>query len=261
MNDCVQCPYHGFLYDGNGIAVLIPSLGKSAKINPNYMVRSFKVKEFMNFIFMWYGDKNPEEDIRWLEGIDESYSFSTIKETWEVNYTRAIENQLDVSHLPFVHRTTIGRGNRTLVNGPIVELEGDVLNVWVCNEVDMGQIPKKQNEIEKDQCTGRLQLILPNYWQNVISDKLRVMAAFVPEDENRTILYVRIYQKFINIPLISSLINYIFMKFNKMILKQDRSVVTSQIPKYSNISNKEFLVPADAPILLYRKYLHENSKD
>lgn len=261
VNDCVQCPYHGFLYDGNGIAVLIPSLGKSAKINPNYMVRSFKVKEFMNFIFMWYGDKNPEEDIKWLYGIDESYSFSTIKETWEVNYTRAIENQLDVSHLPFVHRTTIGRGNRTLVNGPIVELEGDVLNVWVCNEVDMGQIPKKQNEIEKDQCTGRLQLILPNYWQNVISDKLRVMAAFVPEDENRTILYVRIYQKFINIPLISSLINYIFMKFNKMILKQDRSVVTSQIPKYSNISNKEFLVPADAPILLYRKYLHENSKD
>ena len=49
-------------------------------------------------------------------------------------------------------------------------------------------------------------MILPNYWQNVISDKLRVMAAFVPEDENRTILYVRIYQKFINIPLISSLI-------------------------------------------------------
>jgi len=151
---------------------LIPSLGKSAKINPNYMVRSFKVKEFMNFIFMWYGDKNPEEDIRWLEGIDESYSFPTIKETWEVNYTRPIRNQLDVSHLPFVHRTTIGRGNRTLFNGPIVELEGDVLNVWVCNKVDMGQIPKKQNEIEKDQCTGRLQLILPNYWQNVISDKI-----------------------------------------------------------------------------------------
>ena len=120
---------------------------------------------------------------------------------------------------------------------------------------------KKQNEIEKDQCTGRLQLILPNYWQNVISDKLRVMAALVPEDENRKISYVSIYQKFINIPLISSLINCIFMRFNKMILKQDRSVVTSQIPKYSDIYNKEFLVPADAPILLYRKYSHENSQD
>jgi phenylpropionate dioxygenase-like ring-hydroxylating dioxygenase large terminal subunit len=261
VNDCVQCPYHGFLYDGNGIAVLIPSLGKSAKINPNYRVRSFKVKEFMNFIFMWYGDKEPEEEIKWLEGIDNSYSFSTIKETWEVNYTRAIENQLDVSHLPFVHRTTIGRGNRTLVNGPIVELEGDVLNVWVFNEVDRGQLPKKQNEIKKDECTGRLQLILPNYWQNIISDKLRVMAAFVPEDENRTILYVRLYQKFIKIPLISSLINYIFMRFNRVVLKQDRGVVTSQIPKYSDISNKELLVQADAPILLYRKYLHENSKE
>ncbi|MDG7036476.1 MAG: aromatic ring-hydroxylating dioxygenase subunit alpha [Nitrososphaerota archaeon] len=165
INDCIQCPYHGFLFNGDGDAVLIPSFGKSATINPNYKVKSYKVKEYKNFIFLWYGDDNATDEISWLEGIDDLFSFSTMKAVWDVNYTRAIENQLDVSHLPFVHRTTIGRGKKTIVNGPIVELNGNILNVWVCNEIDKGQKPKKSNEIKKEECIGRLQFIFPNYWQ------------------------------------------------------------------------------------------------
>ncbi len=261
VNDCIQCPYHGFLFNGEGQAVLIPSLGKSTKLNPNYRVKSYTVKEYMNFIFLWYGDENPTEEIKWLEGIDNSFSFSTMKAEWNVNYTRAIENQLDVSHLPFVHKTTIGRGNRTLVNGPIAELDEDVLNVWVCNEIDNGQLPKKSNEIKKEQCIGRLQLIFPNYWQNIISDKMRVMAAFVPQDDETTILYIRLYQKLFKIPVLRELINLIIMRFNKIVLNQDKGVVTSQIPKFSDISNKELLVQADLPILLFRKYLHEKMNE
>ncbi len=115
-----------FLFNGDGDAVLIPSFGKSATINPNYKVKSYKVKEYKNFIFLWYGDDNATDEISWLEGIDDLFSFSTMKAVWNVNYTRAIENQLDVSHLPFVHRTTIGRGKKTIVNGPIVAANGKV---------------------------------------------------------------------------------------------------------------------------------------
>ena len=260
INDCIQCPYHGFLFNGDGDAVLIPSFGKSATINPNYKVKSYKVKEYKNFIFLWYGDDNATDEISWLEGIDDLFSFSTMKAVWNVNYTRAIENQLDVSHLPFVHRTTIGRGKKTIVNGPIVELNGNILNVWVCNEIDKGQKPKKSNEIKKEECTGRLQFIFPNYWQNIISNKLRVMAAFVPENDETTIIYIRVYQKFVRFPIISTLINSIIMRFNKFVLNQDKNVVTSQIPKVSDIYNRELLVQSDAPIILFRKYLHENAK-
>ncbi len=44
-----------------------------------------------------------------------------MRELWHVPFLRAVENQLDVMHLPFVHKTTIGRGNRTLVNGSVVK--------------------------------------------------------------------------------------------------------------------------------------------
>ena len=51
---------------------------------------------------------------------DPEFSYDHMYDEWSVQYSRVIENQLDVSHLAFVHYNTIGRGNRTLVNGPKV---------------------------------------------------------------------------------------------------------------------------------------------
>ena len=50
---------------------------------------------------------------------------------------RCIENQLDVVHLPFVHHNTIGKGNKTLVNGWVI-WENNILTTSA-NEVDEGR--------------------------------------------------------------------------------------------------------------------------
>jgi phenylpropionate dioxygenase-like ring-hydroxylating dioxygenase large terminal subunit len=39
-----------------------------------------------------------------------------MKDNRDTHYSRAIENQLDCAHIPFIHKNTIGRGNKTLVN-------------------------------------------------------------------------------------------------------------------------------------------------
>ncbi len=255
VDDCVQCPYHGFLFDGKGNAKLIPSMGKSSKISDKYKAKNFIVRDFKGFVFMWHGEYYNNEEIKWFEDLDDSYYFSTFISQWKVNYTRAIENQLDVSHLPFVHRTTIGRSGKTLVNGPLVKFENDIMKVYTCNSVDKGQKPLSQKDLKVDDCPNRLELIIPNYWENSISDKLKVVAVFVPVDDDETLIYVRQYQKIIRTPLIRNLFNYITLKFNKLVLNQDKKIVESQIPKESKLSSKEFLVPADYPILLYRQYL------
>lgn len=87
------------------------------------------------------------------------------------------------------------------------------------------------------------------------------MAAFVPEDKETTMLYVRLYQKFLIFPVLKDLVNCIMMQFNRFVLNQDRSVVTSQEPKYSYVYNIEMLVSADSPIMLFRKYLHDKMKE
>ncbi len=58
---------------------------------------------------------------RFFDDIDDSFSYGSIRDPWRTHYSRVIENQLDVPHVPFVHHTTIGRGVGKVMDGPWVE--------------------------------------------------------------------------------------------------------------------------------------------
>ncbi len=100
-------------------------------------------------IFIFWGDKDKVvDDLPEFDDLN-VYQFSSItfKDVWPVHYSRAIENQLDLVHVPFVHYNTIGRGNRTLVNGPVQVIDKNKISYWVYNEKDVGQIPKKAGDL------------------------------------------------------------------------------------------------------------------
>lgn len=252
--DHIQCPFHGFLYDGSGKVTRIPANGKSAKVAENYRVNAYQARDAYGLIWVWYGDYNADlPEIPFFGELAQGFTYGEISETWSVHYTRAVENQLDVVHLPFVHKTTIGRGNRTLVNGPVVKWNENCMTFYVKNEPDQGQRPEKPNEIENYEKLFHLQMQLPNIWQNIISDQLRIFAAFAPVDEENTHIYLRFYQSFVRVPLLSQLICALGAAMNRVILHQDRRVVLTQLPKKSEFKMKENLVQGDLPILEFRK--------
>jgi phenylpropionate dioxygenase-like ring-hydroxylating dioxygenase large terminal subunit len=166
-----------------------------------------------------------------------------------------IENQLDVMHLPFVHYNTIGRGGRTLVDGPVVQwVADDMFYFYVYNRVDDGTPPRGPEEITPDpERDFRLAFIFPNLWQNYISDSVRVLAAFVPVDDAHTVLYLRFYQGFLQLPLLRDVFNRLAMPFNWMVAHQDRRVVVTQRPGPSGLRIGEQLVQGDRPIVEYRR--------
>ena len=153
IGDCVECPFHGFQYDTSGRCTLIPANGKNATPPKAFQVnRVYPTREAYGFIYIWWGE--PKDDLPplpWFDSIDDSFSYSTLRDPWATHYSRAIENQLDVVHLPFVHHNTIGRGNRTLVNGPLSRLQGDLLELWVYNVLDKGQTPLRASELPEPQ--------------------------------------------------------------------------------------------------------------
>ena len=201
VDNHVECPFHGFQYDSSGKVQYIPANGKNAKVPDRYIVNAYLVKEAYGFIWLWYSDQRTNvPEIPFFEELREGFSYGGFSETWKVHYTRAIENQLDVVHLPFVHATTIGKGNSRLVNGPVVTWNDNRMTFYVKNEKDQGQIPKKPNEIENYEELFHLQFQMPNTWQNIISDQVRIVAVFVPIDEENTHIYLRFYQKFIRTP-------------------------------------------------------------
>ena len=261
--DNIICPFHGFEYDKTGKVVIIPANGRKTEVAKHYYVESYIVKELHDFIWFWYGDKDKvNENIAFPENLkDKKFSYTTIRDEWNINYTRCIENQLDVVHVPFVHYNTIGRGNKTVVNGPIVELENDTMKFYINNVLDKGQKFLSASELKKEDLKYFLYFYFPNTWQNYIFEKMRVFGVFAPVDDKNTIIYMRFYQKIVNIPVLRFLINLIGKKYSDIILKQDKNVVKTQPNESTYIGMpEEKLIQGDMPIIAYRRHREELKK-
>lgn len=250
----VECPFHGFRYDSTGAVTTIPANGRASKVPEHFRVNSFIVKEEYGLIWLWYSDsKDCTVEIPFFDELKEGYVYGGFSETWPVHYSRAIENQLDVVHLPFVHKSTIGRGEKTLVNRPVVKWKGDLMTFYVKNSKDKGQMPQKPEEVEDYERLFSLQLQMPNLWQNRISESVRIVAVFAPIDEENTRIYIRQYRSFGKAPVLRHIVDLFSNISNKVILHQDRRVVVTQLPKKSELSMDEKLLQGDIPIIEYRK--------
>lgn len=254
----MECPFHGFLYDNNGKVITIPANGKNSTVPDSMKVKHYKTHEESGLIWLWYGDQTKITSSPFFFTELKDFSYSGFKDHWGVHYSRAIENQLDVVHLPFVHATTIGKGGKTLVNGPVVERDGELITFYVDNIKDDGKsIPLKPEEIKNYKDLFYLKFHYPNIWQNFISDKVRAFAAFVPVDDENSIIYLRFYSRITNIPILKHIINYFGKVFSIVILRQDKRIVITQLPKKSALKMDEKLIMGDKPIIEYRKHRDE----
>jgi phenylpropionate dioxygenase-like ring-hydroxylating dioxygenase large terminal subunit len=255
LNDHIQCPFHGFEYDPSGQCVLIPARGENAPLPKNYTVQSYPIQEAHDFIWLWWGEPRQKyPQIPWFEDLDAHWSYGRDFDLWPVHYSRAIENQLDVFHLPFVHHNTIGRGERFVSDGPITQLEGDTLKVWVRNRHDKGEQARMASALPQPSDPAMLHFKFPHLWMNRISADFRIVIAFVPVDEGNTRFYLRYYQRMINLPILRGLVNLMAAIGSRAIVKQDRSVVINQQPIKSTYRMDERLIHADRPIIQYRQH-------
>ncbi len=260
--DHIACPFHGFRYDSSGKVVIIPANGMTSPVPPNFKVDSYETREKFGFIWVWYGDRQESyPELPFFEDIGNNFPYTTLIDHWPVHYTRAIENQLDVVHLPFVHHNTIGRGMGTIIDGPLMKFSviNSSLEEYFCSfyRKEDGSHSKKPEELEFDEKNVYIHFRFPNLWQNRILERMRVFIAFVPIDEENCVLYMRYYQKFVKIPLFKQFINWIGLKFSKKVLYQDKRVVVTQVPKKTDYKMKENLISGDLPIIYFRKIRSE----
>ena len=251
--DTLRCPFHGLTYSTEGECRQVPALGKATKQDiSRFNVKFPTVREIYGIIYLWYGEGEPSEPLPFFTNeLSEDSVYSEFGDKWNAFYSRCIENQLDVLHLPFVHHNTIGRGNKTLVNGPKVLFENHILVTSAENEVDTGQQPKPP-----EACTIRdtyLSFIFPNLWMNHISDKMRIVVYFAPVDQANTILYLRFYANVSSNRYLNNAAAFFGQFGNFIIERQDRRVVVTQRPKMSAYHSKENLLQGDGPVITYRR--------
>jgi phenylpropionate dioxygenase-like ring-hydroxylating dioxygenase large terminal subunit len=259
MGDCIQCPFHGFEFDSTGRCTLIPANGRAAGVPKIFMVRTYPVREMHRLVYLWWGEPREEypplPDFDYMR--DPNLVYSTATDVWNTHYSRVIENQLDVVHVPFVHKSTIGRGNKTVVQGPLTRVEaspegGALINIWTNNELDQEQIPLKPDSMPLSERHPQLQFRFPNIWHNWISDTFHLFLGFAPIDDEHTKLYLRTYHS-VKTPVLRQVMNFFGNQSNIYIERQDRRVVVTQRPFRSDLRIGEKLIPGDAPVIEYRR--------
>jgi len=108
VGDFLQCAYHGLCFDGSGNCVRVPSQNL---IPPNARVRHYPATERHGLIFIWMGlteepDTEPLYEFPWDE--EDDWHETHIHLHTRFSYLLLIDNLLDLSHLAYLHRSTIG---------------------------------------------------------------------------------------------------------------------------------------------------------
>lgn len=238
----LECPFHGFRFDGAGRCVEAPCEGAVA---PRHLdARGHVVREAHGFVWLWWGEPRDEYPaLPWFPELDGRYVHAgLVVSEWPVNWMRSVENQLDWPHLPFVHRTTIGIGSAKAmeVGSTLVD---DRLDTWLRSR----ERPDGTPEL-------KISFIFPNIWINPFGGEWQIgMLAFVPIDEQRTRMYLRTYQRRLPIPGLAQLLSRLTNVLNRVILNQDARVVISQPQASTTEARDERLVQADLPIAQFRK--------
>lgn len=106
----IQCPFHGWQFDGSGTCRLIPF--NDVKKLKTEGIRAGYLPCYEGSEFLWLYTAVTNEDIGAPDipaSIRESgwYGDIVIRE-WNAHWSRAIQTMLDVAHIPFVHEKTIG---------------------------------------------------------------------------------------------------------------------------------------------------------
>lgn len=116
---CLVCPYHGWKFDAEGACVEIPSAEPDLPIPSRARIATGHASERYGLVWVCIG--TPRASIPDLiEAEAPGYTLiHEMMETWTASAPRIVDNALDVSHVAWVHRNSVGSSAH-----PRLEVEG-----------------------------------------------------------------------------------------------------------------------------------------
>jgi vanillate O-demethylase monooxygenase subunit len=102
--DDIRCGYHGSKINSNGEIIEVPC----QDVCPRIKIHKYPAREIGPLVWVWMGDPgSPDETTLPELPFDvENWEVSTGKFQVESNYLIMMENLMDLTHIPFLHRDT-----------------------------------------------------------------------------------------------------------------------------------------------------------
>lgn len=248
VDDTMQCPYHGWQYDGEGKCVHIPTLAADGRIPARARVDAYPVEERYGVVFAFLGDA-PAAERPPLLGIEEwdqpGWSVTNIVYQWAANVERAIENGLDATHTEFVHPSAGLQGSFNpdeLENSELVSTEWGNEFLMTMPQVDIAHGHSGPNQ----------QWTFLGFNMGEMKGHFKFYSFVRPIDENSVMRYLFHARNF----QLGDEMDKTMAKTTLGFEMEDRPVIESmQPPESPLVSGGELLLPEDEIMLAYRRHL------
>lgn len=241
---CLTCPFHGWRFNGSGECVEVPWHPTTKR--DRLEAQPLPTRELGGFIWIYTAvGVTPREEPRVpAELLGPKVQLYGHEVEWGAHWTRAIENMVDDTHLPFVHPRTIGRGlNPTAESVLTLDVED---HPWGCSwrVVIDGRPADWSAELRFPNVT-LLRIPVPGR-------QLGICFAAVPVDDLRVRVLQLGYRDFLRWRAFDP----IFAAINRRVLGEDRRVVEASPPGVVPPAQAEVSVATDAVGLRFRKRLY-----
>jgi phenylpropionate dioxygenase-like ring-hydroxylating dioxygenase large terminal subunit len=241
---CLVCPFHGWQFDGSGACTRVP-WSPDAK-RELLSATSVAARELGGLVWIFTApDTSPvTEPSVPTELLSDEVTLFGDTFHWKAHWTRAVENMVDDSHLPFVHPRTIGRGMRKTVDSRL--------------EIDVDENPFGFSwtlVIDGVRAGWSSELHFPNVSLLRIpgppGKRLGICFTAVPAEEGTVRILQLGYRDFLTWRVFDPLFRWI----NRRVLLEDQQVVESSPPGQVPDPSAEVSVATDIIGLRFRRRL------
>jgi phenylpropionate dioxygenase-like ring-hydroxylating dioxygenase large terminal subunit len=250
----IQCPFHGWRYDGQGNCTHI-ALNPDARLGA-VQASALPCQELGGLLWVYTATETTDVlPLQAPESLSSPNWFGTVIEReWDTHWSRATQTMLDVAHIPFVHRRTIGFAfGRALgisrqprLETKLTEGAEDAFRLdW--------QIQDDKGTPSAD--AGWLEFLPPNGITLPIPTKSTAKHSLlhiwcVPIAGNRSRMVVVNRRNFGQFNPLLSLFNLL----TPVILQEDRRVMDTAHPSEVPPLGFEVFMPSDAPTIAFCRY-------
>jgi phenylpropionate dioxygenase-like ring-hydroxylating dioxygenase large terminal subunit len=245
--ETLVCPYHGWSYNSQGRCVRIPA-HPGQKPPGKAQVKVYQAQECYGAIWVSLG--NPRPDLPpYAEWEDPTYrSVVSGPHPYRAHAPRAIENFLDMAHLPFVHAGYLGEPEHAEVNDYEAEVGPDGI---AARDIRLWQ-PDPDGTGVGAVVSYTFQVLRP-LMAYFGKEKYAAILAVTPVDETTSIGWI-----FPCVQGRDDVLEADILAFQKLIVDQDIPIVESQRPELLPLDlQAELHLRSDRTAIVYRKWLKD----
>lgn len=246
----IECRLHGFRYGDGGRCTLMPCEGRSARPPKGLETTAFRVREAHGLIWLWWGDLGATDlpELPWFDVLPTSTAnVPSTAIDWPQNYVRAIEQNFDAHHGPFLHRLVFS-ASETLIDPIHVRERDGGFMVDLHVRKDDG----RPFEMSEPGPHITIEFKFPNL-TCLSFYKTHLLLIDSPIDDGHTWRYARYYQDIVKIPLLKKAFTWLLVfQHWYMQKKEDLPVMITQEPRLP-VPGCDRLVRADAGTATYLK--------